>query len=582
MVEFKKKVCEFDKVYKVVAVIFASLFALGFLMVFPFVRSFIVFITEIILDNGLRRPDKWKRLMLNYGIATMVVSLFVLSALFWIDRLEKAIDTLFCNIKTKFYPVFCNYARAFFVIFIVFLVSYSSLILANSSYRDDYERIALGNNMGFPWSRYVACFLANVFTTDVFLLDMFPFTQLLSIVMLAFSACVVIYGFNGNKKSSFVYMIAVLPLGVFPYYLECMSYRFDSLYNMTFSVLFSVLPVLFIGSSVAFPVSTLICTLLMCTTYQASCGLFPVIMVLVTLYRLNTEGSKKEFWMTFMSAAVSYFVGLILFKLFICTNYESYASSNLMKGNEIVFGFLKNLRDYWKVCLTDMRPLWKILSLISVCISVVLSICKSKLGFVHSLLINLLGFGLLFFICLGAYPALDSANRFYARYMIGFGFLLACLFVYFCSICGKKIIALSVVLPVSWSMCAFALFYGNIVRENDLYNRFRMATIVNDLNNFDFMNNGVKKNICIRGVAGKSEILLFKPEYCRNLIDKLVCGPLDNNSWNQMLYFTHYFNFPDIQWKDMDYDRMKPYLINSTMYQNYYYNGEDLLIEFTR
>ena len=47
-------------------------------------------------------------------------------------------------------------------------------------------------------------------------------------------------------------------------------------------------------------------------------------------------------------------------------------------------------------------------------------------------------------------------------------------------------------------------------------------------------------------------------------------------------YFNNYFNIPDFEWGEIIFEDKESCLIKSTMYQNYYYDGEQLLIELKR
>lgn len=129
------------------------------------------------------------------------------------------------------------------LILLYFIVSFV-LLRANYNNLDDTGREVHTYREWDNFSRYTSYYLSPIIHANKILSDISPLTQILALVILAAASIIVIYGITEQTKISWWCMVAVLPLGLSPYFLECLSYKFDSPY-MALSVLASVFPVLF-------------------------------------------------------------------------------------------------------------------------------------------------------------------------------------------------------------------------------------------------------------------------------------------------------------------------------------------------
>ena len=87
---------------------------------------------------------------------------------------------------------------------------------------------------------------------------------------------------------------------------------------MALSVLASILPLLFTKRGyIIYSLISMFEILVVCTTYQAASGIFPMLVVLVSMKRWHNRENGKDI-LKFIAASVGgYAVGLVLFKLFI-------------------------------------------------------------------------------------------------------------------------------------------------------------------------------------------------------------------------------------------------------------------------
>lgn len=139
-----------------------------------------------------------------------------------------------------------SYLRKSFIVFLlIYGITFYTIIRANFNYIDDLGRVNWGYGSWTNFSRFLTEFLSKVIHTSNKLADISPLTQIIAIVFLSISSCIVIHLFNDNKKVTFSKIIAVLPLGISPFFLQCISYKYDSPY-MALSILVMLIPFIFI------------------------------------------------------------------------------------------------------------------------------------------------------------------------------------------------------------------------------------------------------------------------------------------------------------------------------------------------
>ena len=123
-----------------------------------------------------------------------------------------------------------NIKKTIIIIFFIYAFSLTSIIRANFNYIDDLGRIIEGKGAWEFFSRYTSNFLASIIHAGQFLTDISPLPQLIACFFLAIASGILIYTFSKKDKFSFWNIIAVIPLGLSPYFLECLSYKFDAPY----------------------------------------------------------------------------------------------------------------------------------------------------------------------------------------------------------------------------------------------------------------------------------------------------------------------------------------------------------------
>lgn len=168
------------------------------------------------------------------------------------------------------------------ILVFIYTLGISAIIRANYNYIDDIGRVRYGYKGWDNFSRYTTSFLSSFIHVSTYLTDISPLPQFLAVVILAFSGSIIIFIVTKKYYFSILSAIAMVPLGLSPYFLECLSYKYDSPY-MALSILASVFPLLFYECSLfIYAVVTVVCILIMCTTYQAASGIYPILVVLLS------------------------------------------------------------------------------------------------------------------------------------------------------------------------------------------------------------------------------------------------------------------------------------------------------------
>lgn len=176
-------------------------------------------------------------------------------------------------------------ARTVFLLCLgLYLAAFLPLMLRGWLYIDDFGRVLSG---GLGWD-IVGRPLANVLFRTVSLgwpaLDIAPFPQLAAILGLAVSSVLVSRLFD--SPSPVLTALAVSAIGLQPYWLENISYRFDSI-GMSLSLLLAVLPCCVRLRPVAQFALTAACLLASLSLYQPGFNAFLVLAAFL-LIRLGT------------------------------------------------------------------------------------------------------------------------------------------------------------------------------------------------------------------------------------------------------------------------------------------------------
>ncbi len=230
--------------------------------------------------------------------------------------------------KLKLETIVKNMKFPFLILFSIYLIGYSSIIRANFAYIDDLGRINAGYRGWENWSRFTSNFLSSIIHTIRYLDDISPLTQLIAIVFLTLAGLIVLRFFTNREKFTFTEYAAASIMGFFPFFLECISYKFDAPY-MALSILASVFPIVFLKNKILYFITTILSTLVVCTTYQAANGIFPILVILCAINFWNQKDSIRDIIRFIYISCGGYIIGLLIFKVFIMVPVDSYVSNSI-------------------------------------------------------------------------------------------------------------------------------------------------------------------------------------------------------------------------------------------------------------
>ncbi len=465
--------------------------------------------------------------------------------------------------------------KYFVVIFFVYFIVLIPLMLAKFNYIDDLGRTLNGNRSWDNFSRYGSQYISIFVHAGRHLTDISPFTLLISVFILTVASIILIYTLSDNKKFSFWKVVAVIPLGISPYFLECLSYKFDCVY-MSISVFSCILPMIFYKkNNVIYFITTVLSIILMCITYQASSGIFPMLVIVLALKLWNDKEDNKDIVKFLITSGMAYIFGVLIFKFGIMKGVNSYVSNSLFPVNELIPGAIENFKKYLSIVKSDSTKYWLILAIVVPISFIITSNIKSRQKLYYSIPLSFVALVMTFVLCFGLYPLLEKP-LFAPRAMYGFWTFFAIIGVYAVDLKINYIAKISCFL-LAWLFVNFAMTYGNALAEQKRYTEFRVQTLINDMSDCEIFGTDEQKNVAISGNIGKSPVIRnMKSKY--KILDKLVPNTLGEKwTWAEY-YFFNYFDLKHVKKSSSYFDKKDMVLIKKSMYQNIYANGNDVLI----
>ena len=430
-------------------------------------------------------------------------------------------------------------------IFFAFLISIYPIVRANYNYIDDLSRVMYGYKGWENFSRYTSNFLSGIIHADSYLSDVSPLTQIIAVLFLALSCGILLYSFCGERISAWN-IISVLLIGMNPYFLECISYKYDSPY-MALSVLVSVIPLIFANcNKILYFCVSIVCMVLMCTTYQGASGIYPMAMILYCFDLWNKKENRKAI-QTIGVSVLGYLSGLCIFKFFIMnTSIHLYSSGELLPVLKLIPGFFEHLYLYYRNILFDFKIEWIVLVVILMIGFLIQETMESRRKKYEAFLGSVVCLFTLAILMFGLYPALKSPI-YNPRAMYGFGIFVTFIAMKASSIKKEYLLKIGCV-SLTWCFFVFSFTYGNALSEQKRYTDFRIQLVLGDLNELECMNNENVKQVQICGDIGRSPVLENMPtDYMA--LERLVPTTFSGYGWGEY-YFCEYFDIRNVQWVD--------------------------------
>lgn len=396
--------------------------------------------------------------------------------------------------------------KPFLFIFSIYVIAYSSIILADVYYIDDLRRSIDGNPGWENFSRYMSNYLSMGLNFSRRITDIYPLGQLLAIVVLSLSSLTLSLLFD---KRSYVLYAASTIIGLSPYFLENISYRYDSLY-MTIAVFATIFPYLFIKNKRWFIPIGVLSLLLMWTTYQAANFIYVATGILILLLGyLNSNKFNKN---DVVAMAASMLISLVIFKFFIYTEVNAYVSNQMVSG---LSGIADNLKLYFDILARDFKNTTIFIFCILLFVLLLINVFVIKRS-VLAVLIVFVAFVFLAIFSYGLYLILQKP-LFALRALNGIGgvvCILVMLNLYLAE--TKRLRFSSNVISILFviHLAIISLSYGNALKSQQKYTDFRLELMLSDLNGMtDKINkisvrsNGVKLSPAAQNTANAFPII---------------------------------------------------------------------------
>jgi len=556
-------------------------------VLFPQVRDMIIKLGERMLHRETSLYQEWHRTLLSYAIGGICLIVF-----FDYCSLTTSGKTLVSKVKNEIRYCLAeidwrSFIKPVLLMSGIYLLGILSIIRANFLYWDDISRSAVGYRGWYDWSRYVSELLSVFIHADFHLTDIAPMTQLLAILFLGVSSVLLVYVLN-NRKITIIGLLASIPVGLSPYMLGCLSYRFDAPY-MALSVLASIVPFLFLARKKAFVFCSVISLLVMCMTYQAASGIYLLVALVLCFNDWNGKRkTNREVFLFLGRAVLSFCVAMLIFKLFLMKPINmGYSSTEMLPLPQLFSGMLANFYAYANIINSDFGFIWKIIIAIIFCFFIVKSVHTSAQNKVISSLVAIIFLCLLFFLSYGVFLALENP-LFAPRAMYGFGVLLAIINIYIVLNFNK--IAKIFAFVLSWSFFVFAFSYGDALADQMRYVNFRASILLHDLSvlypdkdeneMLIQLDNTIGFTPSVRSIAQHNPVIY-------RLVPQIING---NTGIFSFYYLLEYFNYAPVtigkpsnggamRSSELDFNTLDLPIVLKTYYHTIRSDGKRVLVE---
>ena len=523
------------------------------------------------------------RLHLNVELFMQLLSLILfLSSIYFVSFIGIITYNKF-NVRKEFNVLknrlkeIKNLRQSFISILLIYAVSSLAILRANVLYADDMRRVADGNPYWNDFFRYISNCLSRILNTTNYITDISPLTQIIAIVFISIASVIIIIVFNKKNKISIWQIMSVVVLGLSPYFLECLSYKFDAPF-MALSLLCAIIPLLFIKSSRKFYILIIfITTLIITMTYQASLGILPLSLIIIAYRQWCNGDNIKNIIEKLIEAGVAYVFAVLSFKFLLSNTLnlgeETYITSNIWTLKELPLGVCSNLRQYFNLIISDYDTKWLICIFFICMYFLYLHIKNTKQNTYLTMFIGSVVLIVTACLSYGVYMLLE-VPLFQPRAFYGFGVWTAILCLIICSENLK--IAKCVTTYFNFCFIVFAFTYGNVLAEQNRYVNFRINMVYSQLNEVSIDINNLRA-FKIEGDIGDSPIIenIKRRGNILNRINRLGFSGRDY-LWDKF-YFQNYFGFPQLIYdEEIDYKKLP--LVKDGYYSSIYVNEENLVI----
>lgn len=558
---------------KTLSIVFLSLCFLGFVVLaLPPTCNLIITFVEQLMGRELRDPDRWIEIIQHCS----TIALCVIALVFFLGLTKKGND-FSCLIKQESHPFLQFLCSRSFVImsvgtFAFYFLCFYKLIDSDFYYADDLWRSFDGSRSWIGFSRYVSEFLSIVLHNNVYLPDITPLTQFISLAVYSFSTILLAWLVTeGNITVGSLLICSLLFLS--PFNAQNLSYRFDSPY-MALAAFFPMVPFLFKKEKKSFVFISIISLILCCMSYQSGTSIYILLAIFfATSLWLKKESYQKIF--TFVGLSVfSFALALVLFKLLFMNTINNGADSYSATVSLSVMP--QNFKTYLSNTIPSFGGLWiKGFVAISILVALVLGIKVSRQNkLVTAIFLIVMGF-LALFLSFGPY-LIFAKPLFSPRAFTGFSMLITLVGIslyknFFVSGGGKKALLIPAFCLV-YGCIVFQFAYGVALAEQKQYQDFRVEHLLSDLSQHSIQDE--KNYVSFSGSIGLSDGIAVNSDTFPLINHLISVVPSGGGIWNDDLLSSYNFNCED------EYLSENPGwpLLKSSYYHDIYGEGNHFFI----
>ena len=469
------------------------------------------------------------------------------------------------------------FKKPFAILLIMYMIGIWAIIRANFYYIDDMGRSNWGYRSYEPFSRYLSNYLSVFVHGGKHMTDVSPLTQLLAMALIAVAGIIILYTVTKKEQFKFIELIALIPLGLSPYFLECISYKFDCVY-MCLSVLAMIFPILFYEKNkILYLIVTILSTIAMCTTYQASSGIFPMFVAFICLQKWINKEKLKEILKFIGISATGYVAGLLIFRKFIMQTYYDYSSTALPAAESFVDIVIRNYKTFFEYIISDFKSEWLLLIGI-ICIAfIIATVLKSERNKLLTIPISIIILGIMLLLSFGAYAFLDDP-MYQPRAMYGFGVFITFAMVQIMTM-PRMYLSKTVCIALCWLFVSFAFTYGNALYVQGMYTDFRITEAVDDLKDIDAIKDG-EVYLQVNGSIGYAPTIARMPQdfqMLNRLVPITFRGP--EYVWGRFGIINYYGLYNVAQNPYTDLSTLNLPMVVDNKYHTIYADDKHVLIE---
>ncbi len=378
------------------------------------------------------------------------------------------------------------------IVFAIYCACILSIGIVNFPYYDDVGRRIYGTTTFWKdFCRLLSEISSYIVHGSSHLTDMGLTAFFLSALIMTFSSVLLLYIFiyQSNKKVTWISTVASVYIGINPWFLQCLSYHFDSPY-ICLSILVSIIPFLFYKNKKMFFGTSLLGCFLMCNSYQASSGIF--LIILITLLYIDLSNEKKSVTNSAITGLCAYCLAMILYKFEMKLNPEISTQrgvfTQIASFRKMPIAIFNNLIGYFKCYITLSSKISLFFAILVVIIFVINTdwVKGEQKKNAYRLNIFYIIFGSIF--SYGAYMFFSTClAEEHPRYAYGLSFFFGILLILLGQKTSKNRInyirKLSMIMMVYYSV-SFVFVYANVLdNQKDSFENYSVM-LASDLNNY--------------------------------------------------------------------------------------------------